>query len=181
MVATPGPANLLMMTATSQHGFRRMIPFLLGLVTGALIINLGISFGLIHLINQSNLAWQLLTIFSTIYMLYLAIQGWHPAKQKSNDTPSLAFFSGLFVHPLNPKNWLMATLAATQFAIHYDGDFARFWLVPLSFLVIQLCFHSLWGLAGVLLQHNFSKQLWLQRSLVVLTIFVIIWALWQSP
>ena len=50
MVATPGPANLLLMSAGATHGYLRLLPFLLGLIVGKLAMNLAISWGLADLI-----------------------------------------------------------------------------------------------------------------------------------
>ena len=46
MVATPGPANLLLMSAGAQQGFLRTLPFIGGLVVGKLLLNLALALGL---------------------------------------------------------------------------------------------------------------------------------------
>ena len=39
MVATPGPANLLLINAGAAHGFRTNIPFFGGLILGKIFLN----------------------------------------------------------------------------------------------------------------------------------------------
>ena len=46
MVGTPGPANLLIMSAGAQYGFRDCLPFGLGLIAGKLMLNLAMAIGL---------------------------------------------------------------------------------------------------------------------------------------
>ena len=36
MVITPGPANLLLMSAGAQHGFYKSVPFVIGVTCGKL-------------------------------------------------------------------------------------------------------------------------------------------------
>ncbi len=48
MVSTPGPANLLLMSAGAQRGFQRTLPFLSGLVMGKLALNVAMALGFMH-------------------------------------------------------------------------------------------------------------------------------------
>ena len=77
MVATPGPANLLAMIGGAQLGLRQCLPFILGLVTGKLILNFafGVGFGL-ALIHQP-LVLQVLKFGSAAVMIWLAMQSWN--------------------------------------------------------------------------------------------------------
>ena len=178
MVSTPGPANVLLMTAGAQYGYVRLIPFLLGLMSGKLALNLAIAFGLATLLIQYPIAANILAIASASYMIFLVTQGWTPKPDTSDNTRPHVFgyLAGLILHPLSPKTWTMSTLAFTQFAIHYQSLFDKYLLVPLSFLVFQFVFHSLWCLAGVALKKSITHNLALNRALIVLTIAVILWA-----
>ena len=70
----------------------------------------------------------------------------------------------------------MATLALSSFADGFDSPGERLLVVPLSFLIAQVFFHSLWCLAGVALSRVFQQSLVLHRALIVLTLGVILWA-----
>ena len=56
MVSTPGPANLLIMTAGAQQGFWPCIPFNMGLIVGKLLLNLAMALGLTCLLYTSDAA-----------------------------------------------------------------------------------------------------------------------------
>ena len=177
MVATPGPANLLLMSAGARHGYAKLLPFTLGLVGGKLLLNIAISLGLATLLFNYPIAVNALALFSAVYMVFLAMQGWNPPKTAANPTRFFGFSYGLIIHPLSPKTWTMTTLAFTQFSAHYTTTFGKYILVPLSFLILQFIFHSLWCVAGALLQKTLTSNLLLQRALILLTIATILWAL----
>ena len=179
MVSTPGPANLLAMASGAQHGFSAMIPFQAGLVSGKFLLNIGISFGLATLLANNQQAYFILALISASYMGYLALRGWNKQPSTAAKKAILGFRAGLFVHPLNPKAWVMSSLAYSQFASGFEGAFAKYALVPLSFAVVQIIFHSLWCFAGAVLGQKMNESQTLNRALILLTLAVVIWALFQ--
>jgi threonine/homoserine/homoserine lactone efflux protein len=70
----------------------------------------------------------------------------------------------------------MVLLAFSEFLPPTPSMFEQYLLIPLSFAVAQLVFHSLWCLAGVLLQRAVGASALLNRSLSVLTVGVVVWA-----
>ena len=109
------------------------------------------------------------------YMAYLALRNWTPSATASQPS-RFSFLAGTIVHPLSPKTWMMATLALSSFADGFDSPGERLLVVPLSFLIAQVFFHSLWCLAGAALSRVFQQSLVLHRALIVLTLGVILWA-----
>ena len=53
MVATPGPANMLLMTAGAQQGYLQTLPFIGGLLVGKLMLNIALAFGLMQLLESA--------------------------------------------------------------------------------------------------------------------------------
>lgn len=179
MVSTPGPANMLVMSAGAQHGFRAMIPFQAGLVSGKILLNVAVSFGLASLLANNQNAYFMLALISASYMGYLALRGWNRKPVNEANKAIMGFRAGLFVHPLSPKAWVMSSLAYSQFASNFEGAFATYALVPLSFAVAQIVFHSLWCWAGAILGKQMNESQILNRGLILLTLAVVIWALFQ--
>ena len=142
MVGTPGPANMLAMSAGAAYGLRANIPFMAGLVIGKLGVNILIAFGLGAVIIAVPLAAKIFAFASAGYLCYLALRGWNIGTQGAAPVKALGFTSGVIVHPLNPKAWLMASLAYSQFIVGFEGVFERYGLAPLSFLAAQLIFHT---------------------------------------
>ena len=176
MVSTPGPANLLIMTAAAQHGFWRCMPFNMGLISGKLLLNGAMALGLTALVQQYPAVAKIFAVLSALYMSWLALRGWNAHLQPTQQSRVLRFREGLIVHPLSPKAWVMVLLAFSEFLPPTPSVFEQYLLIPLSFAVAQLVFHSLWCLAGVLLQRAVGASALLNRSLSVLTVGVVIWA-----
>jgi len=177
MVSTPGPANLLLMSAGAQWGYRRSLPFLSGLVAGKLVLNLAMALGFMAVLLNSPRVLTTLSWLSAGYMAYLALRQWTPAEENGEPSNSLGFLQGLVVHPLSPKTWMMTTLAFSQFAPTFPTEIERLAVVPLSFLFFQILFHSIWCLAGAALGRIIARSLWVHRGLVLLTLAVIAWVL----
>ncbi len=177
MVMTPGPANLLFMSSGLHGGLRATMPFLAGNITGMLILNVGMAIGIGGLLRTHSEIEGLLTLISVSYMIYLTINGWNSqADLGSSEKSALSFTKGVFVQPLSPKSWLMTTLAYSQFATGFNSNLEVYLIVPLSFAVFQLIFHSSWCFAGSLLQQTIGENLILNRVLIILTISVVFWA-----
>lgn len=176
MVSTPGPANLLIMTAAAQHGFWRCVPFNMGLISGKLSLNAAMALGLTALVQQYPAVAKIFAVLSALYMSWLALRGWNAHLQPTQQSRVLRFREGLIVHPLSPKTWVMVVLAFSEFLPPTPSVFEQYLLIPLSFAVAQLVFHSLWCLAGVLLQRAVGASALLNRSLSMLTVGVVIWA-----
>ena len=177
MVSTPGPANLLLMSAGAQWGYRRSLPFLSGLVAGKLVLNVAMALGFMAVLLNSPRVLTTLSWVSAGYMAYLALRQWTPAEENGEPSNSLGFLQGLVVHPLSPKTWMMTTLAFSQFAPTFPTEIERLAMVPLSFLFFQILFHSIWCLAGAALGRIIARSLWVHRGLVLLTLAVIAWIL----
>jgi len=177
MVSTPGPANLLLMSAGAQRGFQRTLPFLSGLVVGKLALNVAMALGFMTVLLDSPRLLTTLAWVSAGYMAYLALRQWTPPPDSARTSNAMGFLEGLVVHPLSPKTWMMTTLAFSQFAPGFPTEIERLVVVPLSFFVFQVVFHSLWCLLGVAMGRIITRSVVVHRGLILLTLAVIAWVL----
>ena len=51
MVATPGPANMILLSAGSQFGFKKSVPFVIGIILSKQIIIWPIGLGILTFLN----------------------------------------------------------------------------------------------------------------------------------
>lgn len=177
MVGTPGPANLIVMLGGAQVGLRACLGFIAGLVCGKMLLNtlFGLGFGL-YLAEQQWLA-QTLKFASGGYMIWLAVRSWNDKPTSNDGDHQFDFRHGVIVHPLNPKAWVMVILAWSNFAPAIGAFEVQFIAVLTGFAMVQLLFHSAWCWSGQLLGHAMRGSRILTRSLIVLTVAVVIWAL----
>ena len=86
------------------------------------------------------------------------------------------FRLGLIVHPLNPKSWVMSTIAWSSFAPQLGTFQVQLLTVVFGFAICQLFFHSAWCAAGNIIGRTVPDNQNITRVMVILTVLVVIWA-----
>ena len=178
MVGTPGPANLIVMLAGTRQGLRQSFRFILGLIVGKVVLNLFIGFGF-GLVLAEAPVWQMLFSYvSAGYMIWLALKSW-PASDvdTSNAEPAqdhFRFRNGLFVHPLNPKAWVMCVLVWGNFAPALGDFLVQLPVVILTFVFCQLCLHTLWCWLGTIMGKSLRNNVRLTRAMIIITVVIVI-------
>ncbi|MFT5799190.1 MAG: threonine/homoserine/homoserine lactone efflux protein [Candidatus Azotimanducaceae bacterium] len=148
-VGTPGPANMALLATGARYGFRRALPFMLGVAFGKQLIIWPIGFGLMELAERAPFVFLALKYISAAYIIWLA---WKVANMRlatggsSNKAPSFA--AGLIVHPLNPKAWAMIVGGFTAFVAPETSTFEATATIAAVLLACQLLMHPIWTLAG---------------------------------
>ena len=177
MVATPGPANLLVMIGGANHGVGACMGFILGLICGKVCLNLMIGLGVGLFLAEQPLLANGLKFVSAGYLIWLALQSWNDSVEINVGRKPFSFRRGVIVHPLNPKAWIMVILAWSQFAPKLGALEIQLVAVTAGFAFIQLVFHTLWCVSGWWLKRAMPHSSLLTRVLIFITIAVIIWAL----
>lgn len=180
MVSTPGPANLLLLSTGAQYGYKKSIPFLSGLVFGKLLLNILFSLGLGLLVRDYPLIMESFSYICVIYVIWLSIKGWNSHEKKYSNEKILKFKEGLFVHPLSPKTWTMGLIAVSKFTEGSSSSFELYFLVPISFLVLQIIFHNFWCFFGLFINRAFGLSKYMNRFMIFLTIVTVIWAIFLT-
>ena len=178
MVGTPGPANLILMLAGVRQGLSQCIGFILGLIVGKIALNLVIGFGFGIVLAEAPIWQMLLSYFSAGYMVWLALKSWPASDAGANSAEPaqdhFRFRNGLFVHPLNPKAWVMCVLAWGKFAPAL-GDFSvQLLVVILTFAICQLCLHSLWCWLGTIMNKSLRNNVRLTRAIIISTVIIVL-------
>ena len=148
-VATPGPANMAMMATGARFGFRAALPFVAGVILGKQLIIWPIGYGIMEVASQIPLLFEILKFLSALYIIWLA---WRVANMRlSSGEPSVdapGFWSGLLVHPLNPKAWAMILVGFTNFVESDTTTFYATLYIAASLLITQIICHPIWTLFG---------------------------------
>lgn len=172
MVATPGPANIILLNAGSQFGFKKSLPFVFGIILSKQIIIWPIGLGILTFFDFFPNFISLIKIISCSYIIWLA---WKLSKFKMKNGGSLmkvpSFLYGLPVHPTNPKAWAMVTVSFSNFTNPNDSPIISTVIVATIFIIVQLFFHNLWCFFGDQLKKKFQHtkyEIWLMRFLSLL-------------
>ena len=160
MVGSPGPANIILFALGCTQKFRASIPFILSVVLSKQLIIWPIGFSLLlinDLIDRYSSIMMILSIIFISWIGYKIIFMDLSVKKKSTIWAP-KFYHGLLVHPLNPKAWMMITLAFTAFQSQGVST-EKIPTIAISFLLIQLIFHSAWFWFGsIVRQADLSKK-----------------------
>ena len=175
MVGTPGPANLLIMGIGSKYGMGTATQFNVGLVTGKMFLNIAMAIGVGVFLTNHSVLLNVLKYLAGAIMIYLSLQTLNGQANGSEVSRNISWRAGLIVHPLNPKAWVMTTLAWTEFGPNLGSLSFQIVIICSSFAAAQLILHSLWALAGALLSRALGKNVWLNRVLVLSTCAVVIY------
>ena len=148
-IATPGPANMIMLSTGAKYGFRNALPFVFGVIVGKQIIIWPIGFGLMLLNKDHPYIFIFFKYISAGYILCLA---WSIANMlitaKTSDRPPPGFLSCLIVHPLNPKAWALITTGFTNFVDPISPVLYSTATVAFCLFGVQVVCHPIWTLFG---------------------------------
>ncbi|MBC3765308.1 LysE family translocator [Neptunicella marina] len=181
MTFTPGPANLILLGTSLQLGVKRTLPMIMGVCSGFILVAAAVTLGLGALIQSQPALLIAIKISGTCYLLYLAWklfkQRYIPVQGKSSERPG--FISGLVVHPVNPKAWLMLSSAYSQFVIPGDTLATQSVTLVMVFTLCGMLANTSWAIGGGLLQQSLKNPIrhyWvfcaLSSSLLIITLMM---------
>ncbi len=147
MSITPGPVNMIILSAGINYGVKRTIPYVSGATVGFILLLLFIGFGFSQFIHAYPLFLTYLAIAGSLYIIYL---GYKIASSKpelkisKNDAPK--FYEGLLLQWMNPKAWIACVSGASIFssATSYS-PFLKFAIIYFIVCYISL---SIWAVLG---------------------------------
>lgn len=183
-VATPGPANMVLLATGARFGLRRALPFVAGVALGKQLIIWPLGFGLLAIQDDYPLVFEILKWISVAYILWLAyrVAGMRLKVGDVDDTPP-GFLAGLIVHPLNPKAWGMVTTSFTTFVAAGTPPLQATATVAICLLGLQMLLHPVWTYAGQWIAARLAGttgETYLMRTLAVLTVASVIYALFAG-
>lgn len=114
---TPGPNNLMSMTTAGRLGFKKALPFNLGILAGFSIIAVLCTLFCTLLSSLIPKAMPVMLVIGCIYMLYLA---WHTFKSTGDLEDSHAksgFISGMLLQFVNPKIYIYCIISMEAYIL----------------------------------------------------------------
>lgn len=145
---TPGPNNLMLLASGANFGVRRTLPHMLGVSLGHSFMVGVVGLGLAQLFSTLPALRLALSVVSIIYMLWLAWKIAHaaaPEAGKAGGKP-FTFLQAAAFQWVNPKAWIMAVSAQTNYA---QGDhWQAAVIVAVGFLIVNFPAITLWAWLG---------------------------------
>ena len=157
--ATPGPNNIMSMSNAGRLGFRRALPFNLGIWAGfTLVMALCTVFctALSALIPAIRLP---MLVLGAAYMLYLAWGTFRSSDVIQEDHAREGFRSGLLLQFINPKIYLYGIMSMEAYILpYYSGQPAVLLFFALLLAFIGFVFTLAWAAFGSVFRLLFSRH-----------------------
>jgi len=154
---SPGPVNVVALSAGAQHGFAASMRHVTGATVGftllLLLIGLGLHELLAHFPNLIDIVkWA--GVGFLLYMAYkLAVDEGKLGADKPTRGPSFAY--GAAMQWLNPKAWLASLAGMGAYAA--DGDGRLVWQFTVVYFVVCYLSIASWAYAGTFLRRYLQE------------------------
>ncbi|CAH2903906.1 MAG: Transporter, LysE family [uncultured Paraburkholderia sp.] len=149
---SPGPVNVVALSAGAQHGFAASLRHVSGATVGftllLLLIGLGLHELLVHFPNLISIVKWAGVAFLLYMACKLALDDGHLGTDKLSRGPSFAY--GAALQWLNPKAWLASVAGMGAYAA--EGDGALVWQFTAIYFVICYVSIASWAYAGTFLR-----------------------------
>lgn len=152
---TPGPNNITSSSLGIIYGYRRTVPYMLGIATGFFLTMFTTGFISHTLQTIIPTIEGVMRIIGAVYVLWLAYKTLQLTYDLSPENAQpLGYRSGLLLQLFNIKVWLYGLTLYSTFLAPIAGDW--FWLILSSVLLASVAFTSTssWAVFGSL-----TKQL----------------------
>lgn len=166
---TPGANNLLSMSNAIRLGFRRSVPFNLGILVGfAVVMSVCTAFSatLYSYLPKIKIAMQIL---GAAYMLYLA---WKVLKSSSDlnadGVKEASFLSGMLLQFANPKIYIYAISAMSLYILPVYHSVSALIAFTVILSLIGASGSFIWALFGSAFCKFFSKHTKLVNTMMAL-------------
>ena len=146
---SPGPNNVVASHSGFNHGIKRSIPLMLGVIFGFTTMLAIINFGLINIFNIYPIIQKILIGTGTIFLIYLAYKiSFSKSSDKKKDLKPVSFTETFLYQFLNPKGVIVAVIAVSTYT-ESGINFMNYslWMLGVAFLfaIISIIFWTILG------------------------------------
>ena len=146
---SPGPNNIVASHSGFNHGIKKTVPLMLGVIFGFTAMITVINFGLINIFKLYPIIQNILIFTGTIFLIYLAykISFSKTSSQDKNLNP-VSFIETFMYQFLNPKGVIVAIISVSTY-VESGNNFLNYslWVIGVAFIfaIISIIF---WVLIG---------------------------------
>jgi threonine/homoserine/homoserine lactone efflux protein len=149
MYVTPGPNNVMVAASAANHGIRATLPNMLGIVVGFAMMLTLVCAGL----GSALVSWPLLLpLFRWAGAAWLVWLAWQiasaPSPGEGGRARLLGFAGAVAFQWINPKAWLIAVGAASEYLSPHQPLVAQLTRIFIVFLAVGMPCVLVWALLG---------------------------------
>ena len=146
---SPGPNNIVASHSGFNHGIKKTIPLMMGVIFGFTFMLAIVNFGLINIFKLYPIIQKTLIFTGTAFLIYLSYKiSFSKSSNKSNKLKPVNFTETFFYQFLNPKGVIVAIIAVSTY-VESGSYFLNysFWLLSVAFLfaIISIVFWTFIG------------------------------------
>ena len=157
--ATPGPNNIMSMSNGIRKGFRRALPFNLGIWVGFTVVMVVCTLFCSLLAALIPKIKTPMLVLGAAYMLYLAWETFRASDLIEEDHSRSGFLSGLLLQFINPKIYIYCIMSMEAYILpFYSQDPLALLGFALLLAFIGFVFTLAWSAFGSVFQTLFTRH-----------------------
>lgn len=158
---TPGPVNIVALSAGLNHGFRRSLRHITGASVGFTLLLVLVGLELQSLFQHVPLAGAMLRWAGVAFLLYMAVALVMADGREVASAPVAApsFYQGALMQWLNPKAWVASAAAVSA----YTRDGVQMTALAAIFFILCYASISAWAAMGHWLGARLTQPRHLRR------------------
>mgnify|MGYP001460527862 FL=1 len=146
---SPGPNNVVASHSGFNHGIKKSIPLMLGVIFGFTTMLAIVNFGLINIFNIYPIIQKILIGTGTIFLIYLAYKiSFSKSSNKKENLKPVNFIETFFYQFLNPKGVIVAIIAVSTYT-ESGINFINYslWMLGIAFIfaILSIIFWTFLG------------------------------------
>ena len=173
LMSTPGPSQLLMLTNSGVHGFRRSLSTAAGDLSANALQMLVAGLGLAAVVAASATALTAIKWAGVAYLIWLGVRMIRRAKPDGTVEPSgpkktslrTLWLQGFLTSAANPKAVVFFAALFPQFIASEAAFWPQFLILSSTYIVMDGLFLSAYGLGSTWIVRRFkgSARVWVER------------------
>ncbi len=146
---SPGPNNVVASHSGFNHGIKKSVPLMLGVIFGFTTMLAVVNFGLINIFNFYPIIQEVLIGTGTIFLIYLAYKiSFSKSSTDNKELKPVNFIETFLFQFLNPKGVIVAIVAVSTYT-ESGINFLNYsmWMLSVAFMfaIISIIFWTLLG------------------------------------
>ncbi|MBO6920325.1 MAG: LysE family translocator [Rhizobiaceae bacterium] len=173
LMSTPGPSQLLMLSNSGVHGFKRSLSTAAGDLSANTLQMLAAGLGLAAIVATSATALSIIKWVGVVYLIWLGIRMFRHAKpdstaepeQRKRASPRTLWLQGFLTSAANPKAVVFFAALFPQFIYGEASFWSQFLTLSVTYLFMDGLFLSAYGLGASWIVKRFkgTARLWIER------------------
>lgn len=171
LMSTPGGSQLLMLSNSATHGFRKSLATATGDLSANSLQMLAAALGLGVIVTSSETALQIIKWLGVAYLIWHGLRTIKTAKplsmqkHKGKQFDKTLFFQGFITSASNPKAVIFFAALFPQFIVYDDSFWLQFFVLSATYLTIDglfLCAYG-WSAERIISLLKPKASIWVNR------------------